>query len=82
MQHGILHKEGPGRPRIIPGHLRANQLAKRLEIKPYWIYDRIRNGTIRVEKNEKYNTYLFPDHSGTLEQFKQLVSGTVKTLAF
>ncbi len=82
MQHGILHKEGPSRPHTIPGYLRANQLAKRLKIKPYWIYDRIRNGTIQVEKSEKYNTYLFLDHLDTLDQFKQLVSGNVKTLSF
>ena len=82
MQHDILHKEGPGRPHKIPGYLRANQLAKRLQIKPHWIYDRIHNGVIQVEKSEKYNTYLFPDQPDTLEQFKRLVRGEVEMLAY
>lgn len=32
MQHGILHKEGPCRPHVIPGHLRAHQLVYRVTI--------------------------------------------------
>lgn len=82
MQHGILHKEGPSRPHAIPGYLRAHQLAKKLGIKPHWIYDRINNGVICIEKDAQHNTYLFPDQPQTLEQFRELVAGNVQTLAY
>ena len=53
-----------------------------LQIKPYWIYDRIRNGTIKIEKNAEHGAYLFPDQSATLKQLKRLIRGEVTMLAF
>lgn len=82
MQHGVLHKEGPSHPHVIPGYLRAHQLAKKLSIKPHWIYDRIRSGAIQVEKNAQHNTYLFPDQPETLQQFRKLAAGEVQSLAY
>ena len=81
MSHGIFHRETHS-PHRIPGYLRAHQLANRLEIKPHWIYDRIRNGTIQIAKDATYKTYLFPDTSETIKQFKKLLRGDTATLAF
>lgn len=81
-RHGMLHQEKPCRPHRISGYLRPHQLAKLLKIEPHWIYDRIRNGTIRLEKHAEYKTYLFPDRPDTLERIKLLLQGEVTTLAF
>ena len=39
----------------------CSSAAKPFQVKPHWIYDRIRNGTIHVAKNAIDKTYLFPD---------------------
>lgn len=81
-EHGILHQEKLCQPHRVPGYLRPHQLAKLLHIKPHWIYDRIRNGMIQVERNAEYKSYLFPDDPSTLTQFHQFIHGEVATLAF
>jgi DNA invertase Pin-like site-specific DNA recombinase len=82
MSHGIIHMEVHPTPHLIPGYLRPHQLAKRLHIKPHWIYDRIRNGTIQVAKDATHKTYLFPDTAETIQQFKKLLRRDITTLAF
>ena len=64
------------------GYLRPYQLAARLQIQPYWIYDRIRNGTIKIKKHAQYNAFLFPDVPQTLEKLRQLLNGQVKIISF
>lgn len=81
-EHGILHQEKLCQPHRVPGYLRPHQLAKLLYVKPYWIYDRIRNGMIQVKKNAEYKSYLFPDDPSTLTQFHQFIHSKVATLAF
>jgi DNA invertase Pin-like site-specific DNA recombinase len=80
--HGILHMEANPFPHLIAGSLRPHQLAKRLQIKPHWIYDRIRNGTIQIVKDATHRAYLFPDTPETIDQLKKLIHGDMKTLAF
>ena len=80
--HGIVHMEAHPTPHLIAGYLRPYQLAKRLPIKPNWIYDRIRNGTIQVAKDATHKTYLFPDTPETMQQFQKLLHGEIATLAF
>ncbi|MEQ9379880.1 MAG: recombinase family protein [Pirellulales bacterium] len=82
MSHGIIHMEVHPTPHLIAGYLRPHQLAKRLQIKPHWIYDRIRNGTIQVAKNATHKTCLFPDTPETIKQFKKLLRGDITMLAF
>jgi DNA invertase Pin-like site-specific DNA recombinase len=69
-------------PRRVAGSLTLTQLAKALDIAPHWIYDRINNGCIQISKDAKMRLYLFPDQPATLEQFKALRAGTVKTIRF
>jgi DNA invertase Pin-like site-specific DNA recombinase len=69
-------------PRRVAGALTLTQLAKTLDIAPHWIYDRINNGSIQISKDAKTRLYLFPDQPATLEQFKALRAGTVKTIRF
>jgi predicted DNA-binding transcriptional regulator AlpA len=69
-------------PRQVEGCLTLTQIAKRLDIAPHWIYDRINNGTIEVMKDPVRKLYVFPDEPATLEGFKRLVKGEIKKLCF
>jgi DNA invertase Pin-like site-specific DNA recombinase len=80
--HGILHQEKQCQPHCVPGYLRPHQLGQRLQIKPAWIYDRIRNGTIKIEKHPLHRAHLFPDNAETIEKLQQLIRGEVTKLAF
>jgi hypothetical protein len=53
-----------------------------LDIDPHWIYDRIHNGTIQVDKDPITRLFLFPDSPTTLEQFRHLHSGKFQHLRF
>ena len=66
----------------MPGFLTIPQLAKILDVTPYWLYDRIHKGCIQTTKDEPTGLYLFPDDPETLEKFQQLKSGILKNLHF
>jgi hypothetical protein len=82
LNHGQFQKRSQSHPRQIEGALTISQIAHTLDMDPHWIYDRIHNGTIQVSKDPKTQLFLFPDESATLEQFKQLRAGQLKTLRF
>jgi DNA invertase Pin-like site-specific DNA recombinase len=82
LKHGQFLKRSQSHPRRIEGALTISQIAQALDIDPHWIYDRIHNGTIQVNKDPETHLFLFPDESATLEQFRQLRAGTLKTLRF
>lgn len=69
-------------PRRVAGTLTLTQIAQMLDIAPHWIYDRINNGSIQIMKDSRTRLYLFPDEPATLEQFKALRAGTLKTIRF
>ena len=82
LKQGIFHKRSQSHPRRIKGMLTISQIATALDIDPHWIYDRIHNGTIQVDKDPTTRLFLFPDSPTTLEQFRQLRSGTFQHLRF
>jgi DNA invertase Pin-like site-specific DNA recombinase len=82
LKQGIFHKRSQSHPRRIKGMLTISQIAPALDIDPHWIYDRIHNGTIQVDKDPTTRLFLFPDAPTTLEQFRQLRSGTFQHLRF
>jgi DNA invertase Pin-like site-specific DNA recombinase len=82
LKHGIFQKRSQSHPRQIEGALTISQIATALDIDPHWIYDRIHNGTIQVDKDPSTRLFLFPDEPTTLEQFRQLRSGTFQNLRF
>ena len=57
-----------------------SQLAAQLGVAPYWIYNRIYNGTIAIELDAKTGLYLFPDGPETLRAFQKLKAGKVDRL--
>lgn len=81
-QRGIIHHEKLCRPHVIPGSLRPYQLALRLQVRPHWIYDRIRNGTIQIKKDHTHKAYLFPDSPATIKTLRQLIDGQVNFISF
>ncbi len=82
LKHGQFQRRSQSHPRQIEGALTISQIAGALDMDPHWIYDRIHNGTIQVSKDPETHLFLFPDESATLEQFRQLRAGTLKTLRF
>ena len=80
LSHRIFHRRSQSHPRRVEGCLTVPQLAKQLGISRHWIYDRIHNGTIQVEKDASTNCYLFPDKPTTLQQFRQLLAGQIDRL--
>jgi DNA invertase Pin-like site-specific DNA recombinase len=82
LKHGQFQVRSQSHPRHVPGSLTLTQIAKRLDIAPHWIYDRINNGTIQITKDPRTHLYLFPDEPATLEGFKQLREGRLKKLRF
>ena len=78
---GFFHMEAHPATHLIPGYLRPHQLANRLTIKPHWVYDRIRNGVTKIDKNATHKAFLFPDEPKTIEQFQRLIRGDVETLS-
>jgi DNA invertase Pin-like site-specific DNA recombinase len=82
LKHGQFQRRSQSHPRQIEGALTISQIAGALDMDPHWIYDRIHNGTIQVSKDPETHLFLFPDESVTLEQFRQLRAGTLKTLRF
>jgi DNA invertase Pin-like site-specific DNA recombinase/predicted DNA-binding transcriptional regulator AlpA len=82
LRHRIMTTRHQSHPRQVPGHLTVPQLAEKLGVSRYWIYDRINNGTIQVTKDKELNLYLFPDRAKTLERFGKLVAGKLHNLRF
>jgi hypothetical protein len=80
LKHRILQTPSQSHPRRIPGYLTIPQLAKLLDIKKHWIYDRIHNGCIQMTQDAQTGLFLFPDHPDTVEQFKQLKNGQLSHL--
>lgn len=82
LRHHLMIKRSQSHPRRIAGFWTASQIAEQLQISPYWIYDRIHNGTIQVTKDPELQLYLFPDKPATLALFRKLREGKVKNLRF
>jgi DNA invertase Pin-like site-specific DNA recombinase len=82
LKHGIFQKRSQSHPRRIEGALTISQIATTLDIDPHWIYDRIHNGTIQVDKDPSTRLFLFPDSPATLEQFRQLHAGNLQNLRY
>jgi hypothetical protein len=74
LKKGILRVAHQSHPRRVDGFFTITQMAKKLGVSRWWITDRINNGTIKVEKDEKAKCYLFPDTPEMLATLKSLVT--------
>lgn len=82
LRHGILQKRSQSHPRTASGMLTIPQLTRLLQVSPHWIYDRIHNGKIRVDRDAQRGLYLFPDQASTLEQLRALHAGLLQQIDF
>ncbi len=82
LKHRILINPCQSHPRKVPGFLTVSQLAKKLEVRNYWVYDRINNQTIQIAKNPETNGYLFPDTQQTIEKLLKIKNGIVENIQF
>jgi len=71
---GILRTAHQSHPRRVEGYLTTRQLAEKLGVSRWWISDRINNGTIKANKDEKAKCYLFPDTPEMLAELNALVT--------
>ncbi len=78
LKHKLFVTHSQSHPRQIPGFLTVPQLAQTLHLSVDWVYDRIRTGTIQLQKDPTTRLYLFPDHPTTLEQLRQLRDGQLQ----
>jgi predicted DNA-binding protein YlxM (UPF0122 family) len=78
LRHRILTKRSQSHPRRIPGHLTVPQVAERLQVSKHWIYDRIHNGTIQLERGADSKLFLFPDAPMTITLLEQLRAGEIQ----
>lgn len=69
-------------PRHLMGSLTVTQLAQRLGLSVQWLYDRIHNGQIRIQKDPATRLFLFPDPPTTLELLTQLRAGPLQHVGF
>ncbi len=82
LRHGIFQVRSQSHPRSVPGMLTISQLTQLLPVSPHWIYDRIHNGTIRVERDPQRGLFLFPDQPNTVELFRALHAGLLQQIDF
>jgi len=66
LKHGLMQQRHQSHPRHVAGYLTVPQLARRLGVSPHWLYDRLANGQIQLEKDPTTGLYLFPDQPTTL----------------
>jgi len=81
LKHGIMHTSY-SHSKHVDGYLTVSQTAKKIGVVRHWIYGRIHNGTIKINKEPKTGLYLFPDNPHTIKKMKKLQSGKVRKLYF
>ena len=78
LRHRILVRRSQSHPRHIAGHLTVSQVAERLRVSKHWVYDRIHNGTIRIERDANSKLFLFPDAPMVISLLEQLKMGEIQ----
>lgn len=82
LKNRILINPSQSHPRKVLGFLTVSQIAKKLEVRNYWVYDRINNQGIQITKNPETGGYLFPDTPQTIEKLLKLKNGKVQKVLF
>jgi DNA invertase Pin-like site-specific DNA recombinase len=80
LRHGLLRKRR--HTHHVQRYLTVTQLADRLGVSRFWVYNRIHRGTIEVSRDSHSKLYLFPNTTKTITLFKQLRAGKLDTLRF
>lgn len=60
----------------------VDDVARMLDVHSSWIYRRIKDERIRAPRDERYQCYLFPQESTTIDRMKQLKAGRIRQAVF
>jgi DNA invertase Pin-like site-specific DNA recombinase len=72
LRHQRIHRFHGPRPRRVEGRLTLPQLAKRLGVKPHWLYNLIDRGVIAAKRDPTTRLYLFPDSPKLIAEMRRL----------
>jgi hypothetical protein len=76
LRHQRVHRFHGPRPRRVEGRLTLPQLAKRLGVKPHWLYHLINRGVIKAKIDRSTRLYLFPDSPQLIADLRRLRART------
>jgi DNA invertase Pin-like site-specific DNA recombinase len=82
LKHRCLITRHQSHPRSIAGFLTVTQVAQRLGLSVHWLYDRLHNGQIRLQKDPTTRLFLFPDQPRTIELLTHLRAGRIQRVGF
>jgi DNA invertase Pin-like site-specific DNA recombinase len=82
LKHRRFQTRHQSHPRSVKGSLTVTQVAQRLGLSVHWLYDRIHNGQIQLQKDPTTQLFLFPDHPSTLERLTHLRTGLLQHVGF
>ena len=83
LKHKIFIKKKQSHPFVKEGYLTIAQIAKLIDKEEHWIYDRINNGSIKIERLDhlyKKMRYLFKDTPETIGLFKRFAEGEIQVI--
>lgn len=78
----LLRSHSQSHPRNMAGSLTVSQVAQKLGVGVWWVYDRIHNGRIQIAKDGATRLYLFPDEPATMERLQGLKEGKIHEIGF
>jgi hypothetical protein len=82
LKHRCFLTRHQSHPRSVEGSLTVTQVARQLDLSVHWLYDRIHNGQIQLQKDPTTHLFLFPDHPSTLERLTHLRAGLLQCVGF
>ncbi len=82
LRRGLLRERSQSHPCQVAGQLTVPQLAQLVGVSDHWLYDRIHNGRIEIERDAHTGLYLFPDDPVTIGMVQDLKDGKLKQLRF
>jgi hypothetical protein len=82
VKHRCFQTRHQSPPRSVTGSLTVTQVAQRLGLSVHWLYDRIHNGQIQLQKDPTTCLFLFPDHPSTLERLTHLRAELLQRVGF
>jgi len=77
-RHGILSNLERARRGELTSAYTLPEMARLIKIDPFWIYGKIHDGTIKIQKDPSYRCYLFPKTPRIIEELKRLKNRKVR----
>lgn len=78
----LLRSHSQSHPRNTAGSLTVSQVAGKLGVGVWWVYDRIHSGRIQIAKDAATRLYMFPDEPATMERLRELKEGKIQEIGF